>query len=138
MTKYRLEWEDETDFLAFGIASHQKDFRLAWALNGVLHCDFNRVEDYQISSAKGISSHTHFRWTEAENHFSYHLIVNRGETAYMLPELKQADYVFVIKGMLDALDTDGIKRQINQSEMVLAAFEVDETNAKSIQNLILE
>ena len=137
MSKYRLEWEDESDFIAIGIASHQKDYRLAWALNKALDCVFTRLEDYE-SVGKKPSHHAFFKWQEPEDHYTFWLLANRGEEAFLLPDLKQADYLFVIDGMTDMLDIPTIQGQIKEIDTVLTAFEVDQTKTKSIQNIVVE
>ena len=138
MSKYRLEWEDEEDFIALGISSHQKDYRIAWEINKALHCELSRVSDYIGLVGKKSSSHAYFRWDEAGDHYSYFLIGNRGTESYLLPELKQADYVFIIQGMTDLLDIDQIKSAIKNCKTVLTAFEIDRNMAKSIQNIVIE
>ena len=137
MSKYRLEWDDESDFIAIGIASHQKDYRIAWALNKALDCSFIRLEDYE-SAGKKESHHAFFRWKEPEDHYTFWLLANRGEEAFLLPDLKQADYIFVIDGMVDALDINQIQQDIRNIDTVLTAFEVDQTKTKSIQNIVVE
>lgn len=137
MSKYRLEWEDDSDFIAIGIASHQKDYRLAWALNKALDCSFIRLEDYK-SVGKTPSRHAFFKWSEPEGHYSFWLLANRGEEAFLLPELKQADYLLVIEGMTDMLDIQSIQGQVKKIDTVLTAFEIDQTKTKSIQNIVVE
>lgn len=139
MTKIKLEFEEEVEYLILGISTHQKDYRLAWAVNRALHCNLSREHDYRLSLSNGsLSLHPYFRWDEPDGHFSYIVATNRGSEGFLIPEYKTADYLFLVTGMTEQINAHALVTDLKEISFVLAAFEIDGSRVKSLQNLMFE
>lgn len=138
MSKSRIVLEYDNDFVLFGISCHQKEYRLAWAINNTLESCFIRVQEYKLSGAKVKDIFSYYTWDENQDHYVMHLLANRGEQSFLIPEMKQADFILGISGAYDLLDLNEILKKIREIDFVLTAFEIDVEKYKSAQKLILE
>jgi len=48
--KHTLKIEYDFDFVLIGISSHEKDYRICWALNNVLGLDLTKKNSLEIKS----------------------------------------------------------------------------------------
>ena len=67
----------------------------------------------------------------------YFIIANRSEKGLLIPEQKQVDYFFIIRGEIENDKVMDMIRLIKESSLVQTAFRVDVNALKSKQNLIL-
>jgi hypothetical protein len=58
------------------------------------------------------------------------------ENEFLIPEHKQMNYFFVIKGELEEQAVQHMVKQIKEIDMVLTAIPIDVTQLKSKHNLI--
>ena len=49
---HKLAFDFESDFKLIGIASHENDYRLSWAINKSLNIDFIKADDLLIHHPK--------------------------------------------------------------------------------------
>ena len=52
MKKHLLEIEYDYDFVLIGISSHEKDYRVCWALNNKLGLELVKTEPFEIKDKK--------------------------------------------------------------------------------------
>ncbi|MFT7613410.1 MAG: hypothetical protein ACI9J3_002383 [Parvicellaceae bacterium] len=136
--KYVLEEEYDYDFKLIGISCHAKDYRLAWAINKELGYRMEKEEyalDILSNNPLERSEHPVYSFYDEDEQNEYFLIGNRVGAGYLIPELRQADFVFMIKA---SLPVDVIKETTNLRKiaLVLTAFEIDVAKLKSKKNLI--
>jgi hypothetical protein len=158
--KHTLKIEYDFDFVLIGISSHEKDYRLCWALNNVLDIDLTKTESLEIKSKKQIvpSFFSLFMYENTDEFVEYFVIANQSENklvasktntlfvkgakesqttdGILIPEHKQMDYFFVIRGEVDEEKTDELIKKIKEIDLVLAAARIDVTALKSKANLI--
>ena len=136
--KYVLEEEYDYDFKLIGISCHAKDYRLCWAINNQLKLELEKEDkDLEILSDNPFegSSHSIYSFFEEEDQNEYFLIANRDSAGFLIPEQRQADFVFMIKNTLP-VNADEILSKLREIDQVLTAFEIDVENLKSKKNLI--
>ena len=95
MSKLFLDLEFDFDFSLFGVSSHVANYRIAWGMNQLFEIDLERVDDVDLSfdsNKKG--SFSLYRFDDEESYTTFHLLSNRCDTGYLIPELKQIDYFF--------------------------------------------
>ncbi|HEY0029409.1 MAG TPA: IPExxxVDY family protein [Bacteroidia bacterium] len=139
MGKHTLEIEYDYDFVLIGISSHEKDYRICWALNNKLSLNLVKTEPLEIKDKKQ-EEHSHFSlfcFEQPDEFMEYFIIANRSEKGLLIPEQKQVDYFFIIRGEVENETAMEIVKQIKEINLVQTAFRIDVASLKSKQNLIL-
>ena len=138
MKKHLLEIEYDFDFVLIGISSHEKDYRICWALNQKLGLELIKTDPLEIKDKKqeDASSFSLFVCERPDEFMEYLIIANRSEKGLLIPEQKQMDYFFVIKGEMDDEQIEEMVNKIKEINFVLTAVRIDPSVLKSKQNLI--
>lgn len=156
--KYTLDILPDYDFLLLGISSHEKDYRLAWALNKVLSVEFQKVESLEMKDKKQSERayFSTFYYGDEEDIREYYILSNSSENKtlssqentlfglddftvkneLLIPERKTANYFFVLKGSVDLEEVDRIIEAIRSIQFVLTVDVIEVEELKSKQNLI--
>lgn len=139
MGKHTLEIEYDYDFVLIGISSHEKDYRICWALNNQLGLNLIKTDALEIKDKKQDepSFFSLFSFELPDEFMEYFIIANRSEKGLLIPEQKQVDYFFIIRGEIENDKVMEVIRLIKESSLVQTAFRVDVNALKSKQNLIL-
>jgi hypothetical protein len=138
VNKFKLEIEYDYDFVLIGICSHEKDYRICWAINQKLDFDLKKTEDLEIKEKKQAepSLFSMYVHENPEEYVEYYVIANRGANGMLVPEQKQADYFLMIRGTITDGQVESIIKQLREISMVLTAYEIDPTQLKSKHNLL--
>jgi len=138
LKKHLLEIEYDYDFILIGISSHEKDYRICWALNNKLNLELTKADPLEIKDKKQAeeSGFSLFICERPDDFMEYLIIANRSEKGLLIPEQKQMDYFFVIKGEMDNERVENIISKIKEINFVLTAVRIDPSVLKSKQNLI--
>lgn len=138
MKKHLLEIEYDYDFVLIGISSHEKDYRICWSLNNKLGLDLTKTEPLEIKDKKQeeASGFSLFVCERPDDFMEYLIIANRSEKGMLIPEQKQMDYFFVIKGEIEDDGVEEVINKIKEINFVLTAVRIDPSVLKSKQNLI--
>lgn len=161
MGKHTLKIEYDYDFVLIGISSHEKDYRICWALNKILELDLTKKESLEIKSKKQDtpSFFSLFSFENTEEFLDYFVISNFSENklsaandttlfakgdkgshsteiGILIPEQKQMNYFFVIKGEVAKKERNEIIRKIKKLDFIQTAVQVDVNELKSKNNLI--
>lgn len=120
----------------YGIVSQEKPHRLAWYINKFNPFAFTRVDDYQITIHDKECMFAQFVFNHEENHTTYTLIANRDESSFLLPEVKNYDYLLVITGATDFFEEHPLKDMFKQIPVVQIVYEIETEKLKSKSNLI--
>ncbi|CAN5470821.1 hypothetical protein BH10BAC1_BH10BAC1_03480 [soil metagenome] len=139
MGKYTLEIEYDYDFVLIGISSHEKDYRICWAINNQLGLNLTKTDALEIKDKKQeeLSHFSLFSFELPDEFMEYFIIANRSEKGLLIPEQKQVDYFFIIRGEIENEKVMEMIKLIKESNLVQTAFRVDVNALKSKQNLIL-
>lgn len=161
MGKHTLKIEYDYDFVLIGISSHEKDYRICWALNKTLGFDLTKSESLEIKSKKQNtpSFFSLFKYENTEEFMEYFVISNRSENklfgtdentlfskgargshatenGILIPEHKQMNCFFVIRGEVEENGIEEIIQKIKEIDIVLTALSIDVKTLKSKTNLI--
>lgn len=161
MGKHTLEIQYDYDFVLIGISSHEKDYRICWALNNKFGIELIKVNSLEIKGKKQEtpSFFSLFTFDHPDSFTEYTVVANLSESKagmvnentlfgsktkphsyseneFLIPEHKQMNYFFVIKGDLDDTAIQRTVKQIKEIDMVLTAISIDVSQLKSKQNLI--
>ncbi len=161
MAKHILKLADDFDFVLIGISSHEKEYRICWALNNKFNFEFKKIDSLEIKGKKQDtpSFFSLFNYENQEEFLEYFVLANLSESKsveakkytlfrengkespsseneFLIPEYKQMNYFFVIKGEVDADEVKETIRKIKEIDLVLTAVSIDVESLKSKQNLI--
>jgi len=137
----RFDFEPDYDFELFALVSNLKEHSLAWYLNASLGMDFDKGEDIEIryvkDSLKYISN-----FVFCSEYSTVRLLKNRlyselGESAgYLLPELKNFDYLLKIEGDSIWEIADGLPEKLKSLPCVQYFEKLKIDTLKSKDNLL--
>jgi hypothetical protein len=161
LAKHTLKIEDDYDFVLIGISSHEKEYRICWALNNKFKFEFKKIESLEIKGKKQLtpSFFSLFLYVDEDNFKEYFVLANLSESKsvdaknftlfeeeakqdqsteneWLVPEYKQMNYFFVVKGDIEQDELDEIMGKIKEIDMVLTAVDIDVEQLKSKHNLI--
>ena len=140
MSKTRLEFDYEYDFLLFGISCHLKDYRLCWALNKHLQLQLKKEKDLVLDPEQGEDGghFSYYSWQDETRHLQYITVANRGDKSWLVHEQRQADYFLIIEGYIDMVEPAEVLNNLRKIPVILTAYSLDPNELKSKQNLIFD
>jgi hypothetical protein len=137
MSKLVLDIEFDFDFSLFGISSHVANYRLAWGMNKLFEIKLERVDDIDLSfdfNKKG--NFSLYRSDDDESYTTFHLLSNRCDVGYLIPELKQIDFFVQYWGPMSQKELVSFKDELREIPSVLATIQIDPMQLKSRNNLL--
>ena len=137
MSKLVLDLEFDFDFSLFGVSSHVANYRIAWGMNKLFEIDLERVDDIDLSfdsNKKG--NFSLYKFDDEESYTTFHLLSNRCDTGYLIPELKQIDYFIQYWGPMSDKELSSFKDELREIPSVLVAIQIDPMELKSRNNLL--
>ena len=122
--------------MLYGIVSQEKPHRLAWLLNKIHPYKFVRIDDYELEINSKPNAFAQFIFDDEENHTQHVILSNKDESSFLIPELRNFDYLLLIKGAIDFFEDETLKNNIKTIPSIQIIFEVETDKLKSKQNLI--
>ena len=138
MAKKKLLVENDYDFFLYGICCHEKGYRLCFALNNKLKTAFSKNKDIEVQekNQKSQLKFPVFSFRNEEMFTDYHIIVNKAENKFLVPEFKEADYLLMVQGSMPYSDKIMILKKIKEIPYVQTAFEIEPKKIKSKENFV--
>lgn len=160
MGKHTLKIEYDYDFVLIGISSHEKDYRLCWALNNTLGIELTKGESLEIKSKKEDtpSFFSLFKYEDEDDFKEYFILANISENkqyepkeqtlfnkglkgnstenGILIPEHKQMNYFFVIRGEIEEEQVEELLMKLKEIDMILTTVRIDAGELKSKSNLV--
>ncbi len=161
--KLLLELEEDLEsYVLIAVHCSEADFKMAYMLNRVLNFKLQREpEDLLFFYPDVTASYPLFLFDDINQDRRIHLIANSSRTlvsssaqitgglfqasesptarlTYLIPELKQADYLLKISSPKNNHSENVIVSRINEIAQVITAYVVDLQLVKSRNNLIFE
>ena len=133
MPFFHLNIEIEFDFQLVGITCHEKDYRLAWALNRAMQWGFEKCDDI-ITDTSG-TAFPRFVYRCQEDETVHWLCANRSGIDFLVPEIPHYDYLLKIENMGEE-SGDDFYRELRTVPLVIAAYPIIVDKLKSKQNLV--
>ena len=99
----KLQYSDNQPIYIIGILSSSNQLKLSWALNQLLNIKLS-IKDKVIlnhNKTSQTSEHTIFQYDDEGQILRYSLISNKNGSFYFVDELKNIDYMFIVKGECD-------------------------------------
>lgn len=140
MARRKLKIDPDFDFLLIGMATPLQDYRLAWNINKTLHKGLTRVDDLVVVDVESQrqTSFSRYDYLEELTKSYFHLLRNREGTTLLLPEVKEMDFLLLIKGEYYRSRLTGMLKKIRQIEAIQAVVHIPAAPLRSKHNLILD
>jgi hypothetical protein len=140
VARRKLKIDPDFDFLLAGLATPLQDYRLAWWVNKVLHKELSRVDDLVVTDpeSRQQTSFARFDYPEELTRTVFHLLQNRQGSAYLMPELKEMDYLLMIKGSYYRTKQASILKKLRGIEQMQAAVFIIPATLRSRNHLVIE
>jgi hypothetical protein len=138
---FPLEISYDFDFEIIGIVSSERSFKLAWLLNDSLHLDLARISDFDLDFSNGVSL-SFANFIHRTEHNSYQLLKNKAlkyektSKPFLLPELKQFDYLLRIDNMTRGIDIESVKQTLSSLSQIQLCQIINLEDVKEKENLI--
>lgn len=84
------------DLKMFCLICPHEPYHLAWHINGTLPFNFKRTPNQDI--LMGNDYYVVYEYEEPINQIQHYLVASRSKTNYILPELRNIDFIWMIKG----------------------------------------
>lgn len=100
MARRKLRIDPDFDFILAGMSTPLQDYRLAWWINKVLQIQLSRTMDLVVTDPESRvqTSFSRFDYHEELTRTFFHLLQNRQGSVLLLPEVKEMDFLVLIKG----------------------------------------
>lgn len=135
---HKLVSEPTEQFLIIGIVSHENDYRLSWAFNQFMKMKFIKTESLVINQPKLEENPVFsvYKYEDEESYVFYHLIANKSENGFLIPELKNVDFILKISGELKDSALKDLLAKIKKMEFISTAFKIEDLSSKASKSLV--
>lgn len=138
MKKNILKIDSAYTFLVSGIVTPMPEYKLCWNLNHVLLADFYKTEDLTITIPE---LHVHqnfsrFVYQEDVTMSTFWVLQNKYSGDYLLPEVKQADYILLIKGTYYINKLKAIEKKVRTIAEIQTTITLDVKKLKNKERLL--
>ena len=140
-TKLKLDLPDySSEYQIISICCTLQDYHLSWHLNKLFNLILTKSEDFEYLLRKTNKSviSSLYLFLDEKTSLDYHLLSNRNTEGFLIPEHKQTDYFFLIKGPTDTKTISSLSKKINAIPNVLTAYPIDFQKLKDINSILSE
>ncbi len=139
-TYFEIEYDYDFDLL--GVIAPMKEHKLAWNFERQFNFEFEPKEEFELDFLKD-GKLTIANYVYEEEYSSMRLIRNKAWESekispYLLPEVKQFDYLLMVKGNIFDLELSTVQDKIKAIPNVMLVQNIEIEGLKSKENLIFE
>lgn len=137
MKKIFLEVAYDDDFLLYGVVSQEKPHRLAWLINKAAGYQLQMEDELVIfAGEQAQQSYQKYAYHDEMNHLDIFMLSNRDESYLLMSELRNIDYLIIIRGALEFFKKRNFTNLIKPIEEIQLISEIKHSKLKQRQNLI--
>jgi hypothetical protein len=138
MAKSKLNIDFDYDFLIWGLTSNFPDYKLCWKLNQIFEWKLIRNDDIKYFPIVGEEPifFSHFEYPIPEDHYSIELVKQKNDGFVLLNELKNFDYLLIVRGARDFFNQEELTIYLNKIQGIQIAISIDIEKIKTKQHLI--
>ncbi len=135
---HKLSYKSENDSVLIGISSQEYDYRICWAINQDLGTNFIKTENLKIVNHKFnvTQEFSLYIYDNEESQNKYHLIANKCDNGYYIPELKNIDYFLQIFGDISDGFKNDLVTKLKSIDIIKGVFVIDPDVLKSKDRLM--
>jgi hypothetical protein len=134
---HKLTPECSTPFLIIGIASHENDYRISWALNSTLGFHFTKTDNHKVFHKRfnEMQEFSMYRSNDDDASPVYKLIANCCDNGFLLEELRTIDFVLVVENAASLGDGSQTIHQLKGIPFISTAFIVNPSTLKGLNRI---
>ena len=135
---HKLSVKAEYSPVIIAISSHENDYRLSWAINKYLGANFIKADNLVVFNEKFKieQEFSLFVFEDDDNFLKYHLVANKCENGYLIPELSNMDFFIQIYGDINNEYKERLLEKLKKINIITGAFIIDPSLLKSGKRLI--
>jgi hypothetical protein len=140
VAKQKLQTPTYDDFLIWGLISSYGGHRICWEMNQKLDFNLIRQEDI-VTESMNSGENIYFNYyahVDNDNFFRIELIKNKNNGEFYLKELKNFDFILMVKGELDFFEVETFTLILKKLSLIQSALSIAKENIKNISQLIIE
>ena len=136
ITRVRLDISQSDKFYLIGLVSAEADYKLSLAINRKFRINLKNISPVSIKSDNGTGlTFSMFSETSGSKDNIFTLISNRSGNNFLLPKLKNIDYIFKVHDTENEKNIGQITDSLREIEAINAVFNIDLESLKD-RNLI--
>ena len=132
MKKHKFPLSNLQDYSALALVSPEKDYKFCFLLNKALHIKLDKaafVHDEKAqapgeSESNDKNGFPAYIYHDDYQDIDFYIIKNKNENKYLLPQMKQADYLFLLKGKDIQQHIENIKRIFTSLPYIHSTFAI--------------
>jgi hypothetical protein len=135
---HKLSIDAEYSSAIIAISSHENDYRLSWAINKQLGTNFVKTDNLVVFNKKYKveQEFSLFVFEDEDSQVKYHLVANKCDKGYLIPELSNMDFFIQIYGEISADFKERLLEKLKKINIVTGAFIIDPSLLKSGKRLV--
>lgn len=128
----------EPDFHLIGIASHENDYRLAWAINTSLNISLIKGADIVVfhDKYKHDLSLSIYKQELPDLGYTIKLFPNRGDNFFLLEDYRNIDFFLKIEGEILPHKVQAYILSLKNIDIVMGVYPIDIKQIKKINRLL--
>ena len=136
--KLVLDLDFDYDFCLWGIATSLRDYQVCLLINNALKLKMSRQPDVElpIPDHNRLLLFSTFRFEDKMDKGIFHLVSNKYNGDFLVPEVRQADFFFRFTGLVPEAYIQDISNKLRQIEKFLAVIPLKAENLKSRMHLL--
>lgn len=140
MTITKLDAGFIEEFPVWGLLCAFPGHKLCWEMNRLLGLELTRQEDIMVERRPQAKDafFSFYSFDDEHNFLRYELIRNKCNGKFYLRDLKNFDYILMVKGELDFFDKASFSGTLKKIPGVLSLMEIDLDKIKHHEHLLLE
>ena len=129
--KFHLPASDDDIPVLIGIVSSEPDYRLSLKLNHRLGIALKSIDPVEFADETG-AEFRFSRFSDSPSHPSsgLQLVCNRSLKNFLLPKLKNIDFLILIPGSADELFLDKLMADLRETDSITGVFNIDPKTLK--------
>lgn len=135
--KLTLSNSSTDEYRMVAVVSNMRDYRLTFSLNQALDMDFIRYDDLAYTRSGSIMClYPWFCYQDRQVLTSFYLIGNKHMGGSLIPSVKNADFILLIKNMMDPEKIKDCLSKIRSIPNIVTAMEVPLDSVKDLEALL--
>ncbi|NQV01037.1 MAG: IPExxxVDY family protein [Bacteroidia bacterium] len=131
---------EPTYYTLLGLSTQLKDYRLSFLLNKLPGFRFTRFEDLTVNlpDAEEPVPFSLYTCYDEEGFNTYTLLSNRSGNYFLIPALRQTDYLLMIEGPFKKQQKETLIKALRTIPNMLLAAEINPSLIKQYESLITD
>jgi hypothetical protein len=122
-----------------GISCHLRDYRLSHMFSQHLGFSFIKRDELKIRvSADQESEFSFYTCRDEEHQNLFYLVANRAQSAILIPEMKQFDFILFVEGKFNKPEKEFMMKTLRAVAGILTVFEMQIQDIKNPEILLTD